>query len=954
MADAPLGILLRELRGLFPGAAAAVTDSQLLERFCAAREEAAFAGLLRRHGPMVLGVCRRVLGNLADAEDVFQATFLLLARKAASIRKGESVSSWLHAVAFRLALKSRTQAQARRRRERQATELRRPSPEPQTAGEWDAALDEELDKLPARYRAPLVLCYLEGKTQEEARRRLGCPLGTVRSRLARGRRLLRERLRRRGMALSALAVAADTPAPALPAPLFHGTLKAGLRFAAGMVVGGNVSARVAALVELGQRLLATAKLKTGIGLLLLVGLLTAGALAAGHRPPPTTPPAEGPGSTRPKDTGQKPAAKPNQSARNVQDGQVAVTGRVLDPKGKPASGARVTGIGRWPASTTGEPAQHLERVYGNTRTDRQGRFRLSVPPSALARLQSLDIIAAGPGYGLGWKNIHHSAVRREVTIRLRPEQVFRGRLLDVQGQPAAKVRLHLLYVADPRHPLDAVGLYWWKSPGKRVPFSSWPGPVTTDDRGRFTLRGLGRDMLFGLWIGGDERYGRQDLHDFANKDGKEVTRLLDPPHLVDGRVTGADTGKAVPGARLQIEGLTRAGNQPTFVHGAVDTRADARGHFRVVSYPGNTVVVYAFAPAGTPYLGLRKERVWPKAAVRQQVDLALPKGVLVRGKVTEARSGKPLARVRVEFWPQKADNPHFRADAVTGWGSAVLSDPDGTFRIAVLPGPGTLLFQSEDRNCIQQVLYHKPGPGRISTRPIPDPTGVRSPYPQGQPLYVDGWHALMLKPDARPPEINATLRRGRTVHGRLLGPDGKAVARAQMICRLPQGSLGFITLGTVEVGEGRFALTGCDPAKTYPVYFLDRQHQWGATAWVRGTDKSVVVRLAPCGSAVTRLVDKQGRPVPNQPLNAFGLQLVVPPAAPADTRAVRQTLPPAETLFLSSLDPLRYQDWLQTDARGRLTLPVLIPGATYRIEQWGQIIQFKAESAKVLKLADLH
>jgi RNA polymerase sigma factor (sigma-70 family) len=930
MTDAPLGTLLRHLRGLFPEPPTAVTDRGLLERFTAAGEEAAFAGLLRRHGPMVLGVCRRVLANAADAEDVFQATFLLLARKAASIRKGESVSSWLHAVAFRLALRARAQAATRRRRERQAAEQRTPTPEVPAAGELEAALDEELARLPARYRAPLVLCYLEGKTQEEARRRLGRPLGTVRSRLARGRRLLRERLRKRGVAFSAAALAAARPAPALPAPLFHATLQAGLRFAAGGAVAGMVSARVAALVDSGSRLLAATKFKAGLALFVLLSLLTAGALAVTHRPPPSA--AIQPGQRPQKDPSQRPA-------RDVSEGVVAVTGRVLDPSGKPAAGARVAGVGHFRTGQTGEPAEDLEQVLANTRADRRGRFRLSVPRGSWTRLESLELIAAGAGYGVGWKTVLPDAARREAVIRLWPEQVFRGRLLDVQGQSAAKLRVHLAYVADLRRPEDAAGL--WRT---RENVSAWPGPVTTDDRGRFVLRGVGRGLGFGLRIS-DERYGRQDLHRFVNKDGKEVTRLLEPPHLVEGRVTGADTGKPLPGVRLHINGVTRKFNEPTFEHGAVNTRTDARGRFRVISYPGNTVIITSFASPGSPYLGVRTDLAWPKGAVKQQVNLALPRGVLVKGRVIEARSGKPLPRVRVEYWPQQAGNPHYRGDVVTGWGSAVRSSADGAFRIGVPPGPGTLLFQSEDRDCIQQVLYYKPGTGRVSPRPIPDPPNVKSPYPLGQALYVDGWCPLNLKPGGQPTEVKATLRRGRTVRGRLLGPDGKPVERARMLCRLPMGLRGFITLTYVEVADGRFTLTGCDPDRIYPVYFLDPEHQWGAAARVRAQgagDKTVVVRLAPCGSAVTRVLDPQGRPVPNLPLSPFGLQIVLPGAPPAD-----------ETIILMSLDRLHYDNRVQTDSRGRLTLPALIPGATYRIEQRGQVIDFQAEPGKLLKLTDI-
>src|SRR5262245_21016191 len=183
-------------------------DGDLLESFLTRRDESAFEALMRRHGPMVLGVCRRVLQNEHDAEDVFQAAFIVLARRARALDGSGSVANWLHTVAYRLALRARAGAARRRAVERQAVDM--PRPEPSSDLLWRdlrPVLDEELGCLPEKYRAPLILCYLEGKTTEETARQLGCPFGTVSSRLARGRDLLRQRLLRRGLAPSAGALA---------------------------------------------------------------------------------------------------------------------------------------------------------------------------------------------------------------------------------------------------------------------------------------------------------------------------------------------------------------------------------------------------------------------------------------------------------------------------------------------------------------------------------------------------------------------------------------------------------------------------------------------------------------------------------------------------------------------------------------------------------------------------
>ena len=200
------GIVLRHLRVLVaPTAGGGVSDGQLLERFAARREEAAFATLVRRHGPMVLGVCRRVLRHTQDAEDAFQATFLVLARKAASISKRESIGGWLHTVAYRLALRAKGRAERRGRVQKPLTDplVDGRGLDPADAAAWrefPRALDAALDDIPEKYRTAFVLCHLEGRTCAEAAEHLGCPLGTVQSRAGRALERLRALLAQRGWA----------------------------------------------------------------------------------------------------------------------------------------------------------------------------------------------------------------------------------------------------------------------------------------------------------------------------------------------------------------------------------------------------------------------------------------------------------------------------------------------------------------------------------------------------------------------------------------------------------------------------------------------------------------------------------------------------------------------------------------------------------------------------------
>jgi RNA polymerase sigma factor (sigma-70 family) len=241
-------------------------DGQLLARFVAARDEASFEALVRRHGPLVLGVCRRLLRHTQDAEDAFQATFLVLARKAAVVRR-DAVVSWLYAVAYRTALEARTVNARRRARERQVGEMPHPEVAATEVLDWRPYLEQELARLHESYRSAVVLCDLEGRSRKEAARLLGLPEGTVSSRLARGRRLLAKRLARYGLAPSACALASalsEGASAAVPASLVASTVKAAALVAAGQSAAVAAPAAVLMKGVLQNMFLAKLKLVAGI------------------------------------------------------------------------------------------------------------------------------------------------------------------------------------------------------------------------------------------------------------------------------------------------------------------------------------------------------------------------------------------------------------------------------------------------------------------------------------------------------------------------------------------------------------------------------------------------------------------------------------------------------------------------------------------------------------------
>jgi RNA polymerase sigma factor (sigma-70 family) len=262
---------------------AGLTDGQLLEDYISRRDQAALAALVRRHGPMVWGVCRRVLRNLHDAEDAFQATFLVLVRKAASIVPRQMVANWLYGVAHQTAANARATAARRRQRERQVTEM--PEPAITEQNPWNGhrpLLDEELSRLPDKYRAVIILCDLEGKTRKEAAGQIGVPEGTVAGWLARARAMLARRLTRRGVALSGGAVAAvlsqQAASAGVPTAVLSSTIKAVTLLAAGQAAAaGATSVKAAALTEGVLKAMLMSQLKAVIAVVLVLGFLATGA-----------------------------------------------------------------------------------------------------------------------------------------------------------------------------------------------------------------------------------------------------------------------------------------------------------------------------------------------------------------------------------------------------------------------------------------------------------------------------------------------------------------------------------------------------------------------------------------------------------------------------------------------------------------------------------------------------
>jgi RNA polymerase sigma factor (sigma-70 family) len=953
MANAPPGTVLRHLRNLVVAHTVQdLTDRQLLQRFVARREEAAFAALVQRHARLVWGVCRHVLRHEQDAEDAFQATFLVLARQAGSVRKADALASFLYGVAWRTAQMARRNAAIRRAHERRGCTMPRAQHSPEVDGrELQAILDEEVQRLPEKYRAPFVLCCLEGRSRAEAARELGCKEGTLWSRLAHARRRLRQRLARRGVALSAVlclsAVAAEAT-EAVPAALLDATVRAAL---SGAATGGAVSASVAALVQGVVRALSAGKGRVALALFLAAGVLLAGIATFQHPALAQLPGEEAAEAEPPPAVGDKEPPRP--APPRDERLELLVTGRVDDADGQPVAGGPVALLAAPFGATDGRPQESY--LLALTQADEHGRFRIA-GPAPVQDFSALEVLAGATGHGISHQGLADPyALRHEVRVKLprkSAQRALRGRVVDLQGQPVAGASVTL----GSGYPPEFV---------RRL--EDWPKPVRTDDGGRFLLPGVRGDTAETLEFG-HERYAYHEEKVPAG--AEEISCTLSPTRVVEGRVLYGDSGKPVANALVGSVGApVHAGElgrtfvaRPSGEYTAMEcrpvratgVRTDAQGRFRLVDY--TEFVVYP--PAGEPYLAAHQTVDWPPAVVKREMDVRLERGVLVRGTVREAGSGRPVAGAPLGYIQSAVKNPLFRPTdpdtshiAVEGSALRYRSGADGSFQFAVPPGKGCVLARgpTPDYLHVEVSLW---GLGQLLMNPA---------YRRYPDAVVD----LDTKPGAGPQDVTVELRRGIIVRGRLLTPDGKPVRRARLICRwyLPVEYHLFYQHG-LETRDGRFELPGCDPETPRPAYVYDEETGSGATVPMGGrgmADGPVTVRLQRCGSARMRILDGNGQPVAGyRPY----LELVPPLLDPARKR---QPTPPDGHLALLQNRHEGFLPWGKhygrglateaTNARGEITLPDLIPGATYRISSvhgWTIVVKtFTVEAGKTVDLGNL-
>jgi protocatechuate 3,4-dioxygenase beta subunit/beta-lactamase regulating signal transducer with metallopeptidase domain len=672
------------------------------------------------------------------------------------------------------------------------------------------------------------------------------------------------------------------------------------------------------------------------------------------------------------DVPDKPAAKPplsteysvpsTQSSRasSAVESTIMVRGRVTGPDGNPAVKANVAIIGSRIQPERGGDLSSRSHVLAEVTTDEGGRFEIKLADVSSKAYSRAHVIARSEGSGLAWRRLDPDAHDVDVALELPAEQVIRARFIDIEGQPAGGVRVSIGSVISRSltearsEPAESVGYQKLEKPPQ-----AWPPLVTADPQGAFEIRGIpadhgvyldveGTDRIAPQWIsintGFSEERSTNDgtyrslVRNF--KPGEEAVLPLAPAQIFEGVVRFEDTGEPAPHARLTIwASQQQFGGSMISLAG----KADARGRYRINPLPGVRFGITAYPPDGVPYLirEIRDIRHRDGALVKQ-VDVSLPRGVLVRGRVVESGTKNPIAGVAVQYVPETRNNPNVSDDIVTGWQGIQLSGMDGAFEIAVLPGPGTLLANGPGK----QFVSHEFGSRQLERG-----------LPGGERNYAHAMQRINPKPNSDPLDLKLTLHRGVTISGRITNSADEPVEKALLISRLNIHSSELTWRGfPIEALGGRFELSGLGESREYPVHFLDPKNRLGATVVFKAGDQSPTVVLEPCGEAVATFADSLGKPIPDvQPDFEF---VVAPGPHRFGSSAMRLVALAADAEYVVNIDRTNYREGPKSDAEGRITFPALIPGGRYRIvtHNDGKVIvrkEFVAESGKTLDLGKI-
>jgi RNA polymerase sigma factor (sigma-70 family) len=873
MAIGVLGGTLRHLRDLFhDGSSVGLGDGQLLARYVADRDEAAFEALVARHGPMVLATCRAVLKDEHDVEDAFQATFLVLARTARSVRAGEALGGWLHRIAYRAAVHAQRDAQRRRRREAEAmamATLKATHTAPDPDSEIASIVHEELDRLPDGQRLPVMLCDLEGLTYEQAAGRLRWTEPTLRHRLVKARCRLRERLTRRGVTVGSVgAVSAAGARAAVPAGL--------ARSAVAAAMGGTSTATAAALTAAIIRSLTMAKLKFAApGVLAAIAVVSAGAMAVGSwRPDPPTAVLHsqaGAAMERPSAAKDRPTPSPAPSPGEL----IEVRGRVVDPQGRTVAGAAVRTAY---LDRDDEPAPE-------TTSGPDGRFTMRVPPqrrnSARRRADALFpwVVASAPGFGPGWASAVREPGADETTIRLVEDgPPIEGRIVDLEGRPVAGARVKVEHIWLARKGDLSAWLDRVRSGNIRGPWQGLdqlPAAVeaTVGSDGRFRLTGIGRDRLAELLLSAPTIATTQ-LY-VANHDGTPIraadpdsammsasswttyyTRRFEyaaaPTRPIEGVVRDKDTGRPIAG--LHLRGMVFEEHSLVPAPG-IEATTDIQGRYRLTGLPKAPAYRLFIEPGkGQPYTKATFQTPAGSPALEPiTFDMKLKRGVLVRGRVTDKATGRPVSGYVNSY--TFTDNPH--VGEFPGYRSSYNSyariGDDGRYEVVTLPGRGLIACRSDlgrylggvGASAIKGFNPKLGGVGGFDTLP-------------GGCLIAD-YHVLAeVKPDpeAAVTTLDLQVDPGRSLTIHVVDPEGQPLGGTKA-----SGLTDLFWSIAYQQDSPTIEVHALDPSKPRRVTITHEGRKLVGSVHLKGDEAGpLTIRLQPWGVVTGRIIDEDGQP----------------------------------------------------------------------------------------------
>jgi RNA polymerase sigma factor (sigma-70 family) len=885
MASGTIGMALRHLRDLFgSGTTAGLTDGQLLARYAASQDGSAFEVLVARYGPMVLATCRAILRHEHDVEDAFQATFLVLARKASAIRTGDALGGWLHRVAYRVAVEANIAAKRRRLRESEvsARPMAMTIPDathPRLDPDVPSILHEEIDRLPESQRLSVVLCDLEGLTYEQAAVRLHWTEPTLRHRLSKARRRLRDRLTRRGVTAEALG--ALMAAPSLPPMATAVVPVAWTRAAVAAATGAPTSAAVVALSQTILRSMLMTKLKiAATAAFVAAAMASVGVVAVGAgRPDQPKPEMKAPAPAQEKEPVVKPPPAARDNPAPAPGTTREVRGQVVGPDGKPVPGATVR-----TAYLTMDDRGNLEMTTGP-----DGRFHLRIPPPGpgMATLNGGPtfpwLVASAPGLGPGWiTSVFKAAAAGEVTIRLvKDGPPIEGRIVDLEGRPVAgaQVKVDCLwypYSERDRNPETGDLSAWIKVVNDRGVQGPWEGleqlpttfATTTGADGRFHLTGIGRERMAHLLVSGPtiattviyamSRSGPEarcvnrrfmDTKALLVFHAHQFEQAVAPTKPIEGVIRDKETGRPIAGVKLR--GAVYQEHSLLWDQG-IEATSDAQGRYRLAGLPK--------APAYRLFIEPGEGQPYPKATLKApadspafeavKFDIALKRGILVRGRVTDKATGQPVPGYVESL--AFANNPHigefpgFRES----YPPHVYLKPDGHYELVALPGRNII-------GCRSDMRRYRGAVGAPAIKGYNAKSMSINTLPQY--CHAGNYNVLVavdLDTKTESADLDLQVDPGRTITATVVDPDGKPVSGTKAA-----GISDLFSSTEYPQDAPTFEIHGLDPSKPRRVIVSHSERKLLGSVYLKGNESGpLTIRLQPWGTITGRIIDDDGKP----------------------------------------------------------------------------------------------